>query len=180
MPASTADPGAGASAWAGGSQVCTGTDGILMAEADQEAEEHQRRQAAGRPLDIGRGVGDRGHVHGVGLGAEIEADDPEQQSQRADEGVEKELQRPASRAPSCPQIAMTKLHPDQGQIPEDVEQEQVLRGEHAQASGFPGTGTRNSTPARGGSPARRNRSAAAKTIAVSSISGADRPSIATA
>ncbi len=94
---------------------------------DEQAEEDQ-----GCDGDLGPGreaaAGGQG-VHRVAAGEDAEGDKASEHHRRAEEGVDEELDR---RRPAVlvPPDADQQVHRDQRDLEEDVEQDQILRGEH--------------------------------------------------
>ncbi len=85
----------------------------------------QQHQAAEyRPAVQGCRPGEFDHVEGVRVAADVQADETEQQRQRAEERVEEELQRRPGRM-GVPPTGDDEVHADDGQVEEDEEQDQV-------------------------------------------------------
>ena len=100
----------------------------LDGEADEESGEHEPGvQAAGRE---GLLADDLGHVERPWLRHEVQAEDGEQQGQRAGERVDEELQRRALGV-AVPPRADQEVHRDERHVPEDEEEEEVEREEQA-------------------------------------------------
>ena len=148
------EPPVGASTCASGNHVCTGNIGTLTANATRKAKNsqvcslHRQRQ--------------RGHVRELPAAAlQVQVDQPDQHEDRAEEGVQEELDRRVH-APRAAPDADDDEHRDQHRLEEHVEQHRVERAEHADHQAFEdqergdvlvhalrrSTSTRRSAPAR--------------------------------
>ncbi len=113
---------AGASVWAGGSQVWKGNVGVLTARPSRIAAS-TKPPATALPWKGGE-RGELDHVERVRVRAHVEADEAEQQGQRAQERVEEELQRRPGRVAVSP-AGDHEVHGDDGEVEEDEEHQQV-------------------------------------------------------
>ncbi len=102
-----------------------------QSDGDGQEDESAVCRASGRRV----GVGQLDDVEGVGFGGQVEADEAEQQSEGAEEGVEEELQGGAGGAPVSPPRD-DEVHHHDGQVEEDEEEDQVQGGEQAEAGGL--------------------------------------------
>ena len=116
-PDRTAATSGGASRYASGEPAVEGPDGRLDDERRHEPEEDPR-VVARRP----------GHVERAAR--EAESDDGDEHQERARHRVDDELDRRARPSRSTPH-ADEDVERDQHCLPEDVEEQEVLRGEHA-------------------------------------------------
>ncbi len=102
----------------------------LHGEADQDRGQHEppgeavvAQRGSGRELD---------HVEGVRVGGDVQADEAQQQRERAEEGVEEELQRRPGGVAVAP-AGDREVHPDDRQVEEDEEQDEVGGDEQPEA-----------------------------------------------
>ena len=133
MPARMTEPAVGAAVWASGSQVWNGQLGTLIAKATKKA---QKARLDSRTLSA-NGCSRCGLDDVEGAGGEVDAEDGQQHEHRAGHRVEEELDRRVLRpvlrlAPDADQ----EVHRDEADLPEDVEEDQVERDEHAQHAHF--------------------------------------------
>ena len=105
--------------------------GHLDGEREREGEEEEILGAAAGQDELR----EHGQVEGVGAGGgavpEVERQDGHQHEQRARQGVEDELDRRVDAVAAAPDPD-DEVHRDQHGLPEDVEEEEIERHEHAQ------------------------------------------------
>ena len=132
--ASITEPAMGASTCASGSQVCSGKSGTLMANATKNA----RKSSICSPgAKISRPLDELVQNFRVaeGLRPVIEVNDGGQHQHRPGHSVEEEFHGGVD-APLVSPDADQEVHGHQGDFPENVEQEQVLRDEDAGQAEF--------------------------------------------
>jgi len=98
----------------------------------QTDEDGRQDEAAGEGVaGQGVGAGQLHHVEGVRRGGNVEADEPDQQRQRPEEGVEEELQGRPSGVLVTPS-GDDEVHADDREVEEDEEEDEVRRDEQAE------------------------------------------------
>jgi len=105
----------------------------LHGEADQQGG-HDEPPGHGTALQR-RVRGEGHHVEGVRGRGQVQPDEPQQQGEGPEEGVEEELQRRAGGVAVAPS-GDDEVHAHDGQVEEDEEQDEVLRGEDPQTAGL--------------------------------------------
>lgn len=89
--------------------------GCLHRQPDEDRREHE---TAGETGAGERGLlGELDHVEGMRIRGDVEADEPHQQGQGAEKGVEEELERRAGGVAVAP-AGDHEVHPDDGQVEE--------------------------------------------------------------
>ena len=128
-PARMTEPAVGASTCASGSQECSGHIGTLIAKAAAKARNSHNWIFAGMPpcaINV---------RHREGVACDAKPEDGKQHQDGTSHRVQEELDRGIQAARAAPD-ADQEVHRDEGEFPEDVEQEQVLRQEHAHHAHF--------------------------------------------
>ena len=112
-----------------------GDGGCLDGEPQEDRPEDD--DPGGPPAGEGVLPGELDHVEGVGVRREVEPDEPREEGERAEEGVEEEGERRTSPVAVTPPRD-DDVHPDDRQVEEDEEEDEVGRGEQAGADGLQG------------------------------------------